>query len=147
MEQGFSRLLVPLDFSEPSAEILETALRVLSPGGTATLLHVVEWLPAVTEGTFGIYAHRKDIEKIKGLAREKLETMAQEHPERRLEVLVREGKPAIEILDAAAELGPELVVMGSHGRSGLDHFLIGSVAEKVLRKAPCNVLTVRFKAR
>ena len=141
--EGFRNIAVPLDFSEPSARILETALRVLHPQGKATLIHIVEWLPAVTEGTFGIYPHRKDIDKIKRLSMEKLDALAQEHPEATISFMVREGKPAVEILEAVVELGAELVVMGSHGRSGLDHFLIGSVAEKVLRRAPCAVLTVR----
>ena len=74
---------------------------------------------------------------------EKLDALAQEHPEATIGFLVREGKPAVEILEAVVELQAELLVMGSHGRSGLDHFLIGSVAEKVLRRASCAVLTVR----
>ncbi len=141
--RGFDSILVPLDFSDPTDAILSAALRVASPEAKVTMLHVVEYLPAVTESTLGIYPHRKDIEKIKKLSAEKLETLSGHYPDRDLEVLVLEGRPATTILDAAAELAPELVVMGTHGRSRLDHLLIGSVAERVVRKASCNVLLVR----
>ncbi|MDA1194129.1 MAG: universal stress protein [Planctomycetota bacterium] len=141
--QGFQNILVPVDFSEDSANVLETALSVLAADGTLSLLHVVEYLPAVTEGTFGIYPHRKDIESIKKLSLERLKQFAEGRGPSKLEMLVREGKPAYAILDVIRELNPDLVVMGTHGRSKLDHFLIGSVTERVIRKATCSVLTVR----
>jgi universal stress protein A len=142
--KGFENILVPLDFSEYSTRILGTALNVLADGGVVTIMHVVEWLPAVTEGTFGIYPHRKDIEKVKALSLEKLGEMAKAHPGQGIRTKVKEGKPATVILNVVRELEPDLVVMGSHGRSKLDHLLIGSVTERVIRKAPCPVLTVKF---
>jgi len=142
--KGFKNILVPLDFSDSSSRILQTALSVLSDDGTITLLHIVEWLPAVTTGTFGIYPHRKDIEKLKALTLAQLKEHAREQKDADVVAMVREGKPATIILEVIAGLGPDLVVMGSHGRSKLDHLLIGSVAERVIRKAPCPVLTVRF---
>ena len=60
---------------------------------------------------------------------------------------VEVGVPFVEIVRAARESGTDLIVMGSHGRTGLEHLLIGSVAERVVRKAPCSVLVVRDKAR
>jgi hypothetical protein len=63
--QGFKNIIVPVDFSEDSPGVLETALGVLATDGVATVLHVVEYLPAVTGGAFGIYPHRKDVDKIK----------------------------------------------------------------------------------
>ncbi|MDJ0974235.1 MAG: universal stress protein [Planctomycetota bacterium] len=145
--RGFDNILVPIDFSDPSAKILNTALRAASDEGKLTLLHVVEYLPLVTESTFGVYPHRKDLEQIKNLSRRKLEAAARQHPDHAFELLVREGKPASAILESVAELGPDLVVMGTHGRSRLDHLLIGSVAERVVRKAPCNVLLVHVDPR
>ena len=141
--QGFKNIIVPVDFSEDSPVVYERALSVLADGGTLTLLHVVEYLPAVMEGTFGIYAHRKDLEKIKELSLERLGEIASDHAGLDIRTLVREGKPATAILEVIAELEPDLVVMGTHGRSKLDHLLIGSVTERVIRKAPCSVLTVR----
>jgi len=137
-------LLVPIDFADQGRKILGAVRRVLAREGRATLLHVVEALPAVTEGTFGIYPHRKDIEKIKVLAHEKLEGLVRECPDIPLDLRVREGKPATVILEEIAELDADLVVMGTHGRTHLDHMLLGSVAERVLRRAPCPVLVVRF---
>ncbi len=142
--KGFKNIVVPLDFADEAKRILDTALNVLGDGGTITLLHVVEWLPVVTEGTFGIYPHRKDIDKVKGLSLEKLDEHAVAHPEADIKPLVKEGKPATVILEVIGQLEPDLVVMGSHGRSKLDHLLIGSVAERVIRKAPCDVLVVKF---
>ena len=74
--RGFDNILVPLDFSDPSSNILSTALRAVAAEGQITLLHVVEYLPIVTESTFGVYPHRKDIEQIKDLSRRKLEAAA-----------------------------------------------------------------------
>ena len=141
--KGFKNIIVPVDFSEDSPVVYETALNVLGEGGCLTLLHVVEFMPAVMEGTLGIYPHRKDIEKIKGLSLERLTEIASEHGDLDIRAKVCEGKPASAILEVIAELGPDLVVMGTHGRSKIDHLLIGSVTERVIRKAPCAVLTVR----
>jgi nucleotide-binding universal stress UspA family protein len=140
---GYERLLVPIDFADHGRKIIGAVRRVLAPHGSATLLHVVEALPAVTEGTFGIYPHRKDIEKIKELAHEKLEGLVQDYLDMPLQTRVREGKPATVILEEIAEQGADLVVMGTHGRTHLDHLMLGSVAERVLRRAPCPVLVVR----
>lgn len=145
--RGFDNILVPLDFSEPSSRILGTALRTAGDEGRVTLMHVVEYLPLVTQSTFGVYPHRKDLEQIKSLSLQKLQAAARQHPEQQFELLIREGKPATAILEAVAELSPDLVVMGTHGRSRLDHLLIGSVAERVVRKAPCNVLLVHYDPR
>jgi nucleotide-binding universal stress UspA family protein len=64
-------------------------------------------------------------------------------PKVRVRYLLVEGNPAAEILSAAREGNCDLIVMGTHGRTGLNRLLMGSVAEEVVRKAPCPVLTVR----
>lgn len=143
--RGYDNILVPIDFSDPSSEILASATRVVSPEGRITLMHVVEHMPVVTESTFGVYPHRKDIEQLKRLTERKLKSFVRQHPEVSMSVLVTEGKPANTIIEASHELDADLLVMGTHGRSRLDHLLIGSVAERVLRKASCNVLLVRFQ--
>jgi len=63
-----------------------------------------------------------------------------------LETTTVEGSPAREIVDHAASIGADLVVMGTHGRSGVDRLLLGSVAERVVRSSPVPVLTVRVDA-
>ncbi len=61
--------------------------------------------------------------------------------------VIKTGVTFVEIIDYIKEEGIDLVVMGTHGRSGIEHILIGSVAEKVVRKAPCPVMTVRPKGK
>jgi nucleotide-binding universal stress UspA family protein len=140
---GFRSILVPLDFSDITDRVVETALRVLHPEGRATLLHVVEWMPVMTEGTLGVYAHRRDIDQMRKASTDKLQEVRKAHPDAPLDVEVHEGRPAAVILDLAAARKPEIIVIGVHGRGMLDHFLIGSTTEKILRKAACHVLAVR----
>ena len=141
--EGFRRILAPLDFSELTLPTLDMAARLLAPDGEAVLLHVVEWMPVVTEGAFGVYPHRKDIEQLKKLSLEKLEAWQAGRSPVQLRPMVREGKPATTILEVATGLDPDLIVIGSHGRGGLEHLLLGSVTERVLRKSTAPVLVVR----
>jgi nucleotide-binding universal stress UspA family protein len=64
-----------------------------------------------------------------------------------VETRLLEGEPARTIVDLAREAGADLIVLGSHGRTGLDRLLMGSVAEHVVRKAGCPVLTVKSPAK
>ena len=138
-----ARVLVPLDFSEMTPAVLGMALRLLAPDGRAVLLHVMETLPVVMEGAYGVYPHRRETEEIKRLSGEKLAQLVHEGRDPRLASLVREGKPANEIVAAAEELKTEAIIIGSNGRSRLEHLLVGSVTERVLRKARCHVFVVR----
>jgi len=63
------------------------------------------------------------------------------------QILFKEGEPFVEIIQKARQDSVDLIVMGTHGRTGLDHVLFGSTAEKVVRKSPCPVLTVRLPGR
>ncbi len=63
------------------------------------------------------------------------------------EIFFQEGEPFVEIIHRAKKDSVDLIVMGTHGRTGLDHVLFGSTAEKVVRKSPCPVLTVRLPGR
>lgn len=144
--QGFTNVLVPLDFSVLSEPTLDLAARLVAPEGQCTLLHVVEWLPVVTEGAFGVYPHRKDIEQLKALSLDKLAKLAAKRVGVRFETRVMEGKAAKAILEMVEELGPDLIVIGSHGRGGLDQLLLGSVTDRVLRKSRAPVLVVHASA-
>ena len=66
-----------------------------------------------------------------------------EQPDLEIERVSRVGTTAVEIANHAKETNADLIVMGTHGRSGLSHALLGSIAEKVIRSAPCPVVTVR----
>jgi nucleotide-binding universal stress UspA family protein len=63
------------------------------------------------------------------------------------QVVLKEGEPFVEIIQMAKRESTDLIVMGTHGRTGLDHVLFGSTAEKVVRKSPCPVLTTRLPGK
>ena len=87
------------------------------------------------------------LDKMEAAARVKLERLARQlvDGEVRYEVNVTTGEPGVEVLQAAKRLGADLIVMATHGRKGLRRFVVGSVAEHVVREASCPVLTVTPK--
>src|SRR5262245_11724747 len=141
------RILVPIDFSKHSQNALTYAAAFAEKfGAEIYLLHVVQdlalFIPdAVTAGPPLL----PPMDQLTAAVREALDRVIREnqlgplqvHPE------VREGTPFYEIIQFAKEKSIDLIIMGTHGRGGLAHVLLGSVTEKVVRKAPCPVLTVR----
>ena len=92
--------------------------------------------PAMSAATLGVFDRetlRRDLLKFVG------ETMGSKAAP---EIVLRSGAAAPEILHYAAETSTDLVVLGTHGRTGFEHFMLGSITEKVVRRAPCPVLTV-----
>jgi nucleotide-binding universal stress UspA family protein len=142
----FSKILVAIDYSECAEHAIDTALDLAARYDAAlTLLHVHEPLSIVfPEGT-GIYESLQMPNLIAEL-KEKLEKKKQEvigKGGKRVDAVQRTGYPPGEIADFAKSGGFDLIVMGTHGRRGLSHLMIGSVAERVVRTASCPVLTVR----
>ncbi len=141
------RVLVPVDFSEPSDKALQYG-KALAGAFFASLhvLHVVQE-PFVHGWTMEGYVaalpdFREDLEQ---QARERLAQSLTE-AERGLyhaELVTRVGAPYAEIVRYAQENEVDLIVLGTHGRGAIAHLLLGSVAERVVRTAPCPVLTVR----
>jgi nucleotide-binding universal stress UspA family protein len=141
---GFKSIVVPLDFGESSEQALETAIELTRKLGTSlTLLHVYE-IPAYAYGGMNFVATDL-VGPIQEAARKQLEqTLADVRkrvPEAR--ALLRRGVPWSEILAGVEETRGDLVVIGTHGRRGLSHALLGSVAERVVRTSPVPVLVVR----
>jgi nucleotide-binding universal stress UspA family protein len=139
-------ILVPMDFSPSAQKALHYALSFAEQfGATITLLNVVE--PAVYPTELGYIPVEIDAlhKTIETSAREKLAQLAQEQiePRFRANTLVRVGRPYHEIITAARELNVDLIVIATHGYTGFKHVLLGSTAERVVRHAPCPVLTVR----
>jgi len=135
----FNRILVPTDFSRASDAALAHARTLAGSTGAALhLLHVVDnaFLAAVL-------ADPRDYESA---AYEKLQRLSGESPEGIL-VVERSEAPANEITRYARRHNIDLIVMGTHGRGRVAHLLLGSVAEKVARTAPCPVLTMRETLR
>lgn len=141
-------ILVPTDFSEPSQKALAYA-RALAGlfEGSLHVLHVVEQ-PFVHGWTVeGYVAALPDFrEELLRRAHEEMERLFAGDDERktlRVELVGRAGNPFAEIVRYAKEKEIDLIVMGTHGRGRMAQLLLGSVAEKVVRAAPCPVLTVR----
>lgn len=140
-----SRVLCPVDFSEPSGAALRYA-KLLSEAtpGALTVLHTHSWeAPAYfTESQLG--ALKQQFERSLSDADGALERfIAQECPGCDASRMILDAAPVDGILRAAREKGADVLVMGTHGRSGLNRFLLGSVTERVLREATIPVLTVR----
>jgi nucleotide-binding universal stress UspA family protein len=141
------RILVPTDFSKHSENALLYAVAFAEKfDAELHLLHVVQdlalFVPDTVAGTPPIVP---PVDQLTASVREALDRVIREHGLERLRVCpeVREGTPFYEIIRCARDKDIDLIVMGTHGRSGLAHVLLGSVSEKVVRKAPCPVLTVR----
>lgn len=139
-------ILVPVDFSPSSQKALHYALSFAEQfGATITVLNVVE--PAVYPTELGYIPVEIDAlhKTMNTSARERLVQLAKEQipPRFRASTLVRIGRPYHEITEAARELNVDLIVIATHGYTGLKHVVLGSTAERVVRHAPCPVLTVR----
>jgi nucleotide-binding universal stress UspA family protein len=141
----FRHVMVATDLSESSQAALKLALDLArTPGADLTVVHTCE-IP--------VYSYTPEM----AMAPVDLLTPAVDAARARLEELMRQvrkecpgaeslleiGIPADKILSAAASCGADLIVMGTHGRRGLAHAMLGSVAEKVVRRSPVPVLTVR----
>lgn len=134
-----NRILHPADFSECSAQALEYAASLASKfDAELHLLHVCERTASVPLPEYYL-------KKMQDMAADDLDKLAGADSLLGLNVVnsVGQGTPFVEVIRYAREYDIDLIVMGTHGRGAIAHLLMGSVAEKVVRKAPCAVLTVR----
>jgi universal stress protein A len=142
------RILVPVDFSPCSQRALAYARQLAkSFDAELLLLHIVE--PAYRADAADVYVATPQgsallAEHVR-LAREQLRRLATDLANGGCGVrsMVKRGAPAQAITQVAGRVRAQLIVMGTYGRTGLSHLLMGSVAERVVRSAPCPVLTVR----
>lgn len=146
---GFYRIVVAVDFSTASAEAWRLARRMASPSDAELVLtHVMPAPPRLG----GIPSARAQLAEVlasqRRWAEDKLQRWAGEGTAegRRVRVTLRTGAPHDQIVALATDERADLVVLGTQGRSGLPRALLGSVAERVVRLAPCPVLTVRAPA-
>ena len=137
---AISRILVATDFSAQAEMALKWARRLADQfGAKIVLLHVVD-VCALGAAGFALVGPGA-IPAMLTEANRDMQRWQEMVPD--AEVLIREGEPRPLIVDAALELKCQLIVMGTHGRSGLAHLLMGSVAEYVVRYSKVPVLTVR----
>lgn len=140
------RVLITHDLSEFSQQSVHSACEwVRRFGASARLLHVVSFEAGATGfGPDLLGAWHQYREKMEEVAREELaKIVADRLQETESDFTVRHGHPVLEILSEAEEINADLIALGTHGRSGMEHVLLGSVAEKVARKAPCSVLAIK----
>ena len=138
---SIQRILVALDFSAESHNALHYAVMLGKKfSSTLMLVHVVEPVLAPPE----VILPELTTERVASEASAELRDLADEISDgcRVVETAVRRGIAFFEIIEAAQALGADLLVVGTHGRTGLKRALLGSTAEKVARHAPCPVLVV-----
>jgi nucleotide-binding universal stress UspA family protein len=138
------KILIPVDFSEYCRDAVKVGLHWANDfGAEPYFLHVVDLRDLYTFDLLSIKADRPSIETaLKKQAEERLTEWTHAiKPAHHLEI--RLGDPSLEIQGAIKDHSIDLVVMATHGRTGLKHMLLGSVAEKTVRHSPCSVLTLR----
>jgi nucleotide-binding universal stress UspA family protein len=139
----FRRILCPIDFSDFSRHALSHAVAMARRyEGRVTLLYVAPLLPSVVTFPLSVGPVTMDPASREGLWAELCELAGPLRDQVPLDVVLLDGDAARRIVDHAREAQSDLVVMGTHGRSGFERWALGSVTEKVLRKAHCPVLTV-----
>lgn len=151
MQENFARILVTTDFSEAGDHAIAHAFRLAADhGAEVLLLHVLETVIAPNP----LYAHYYPTDLLTPEVRARAETAAQEALLERVpktgplaevshRVVVAHGMPAEEIIRNAHDERADLLVISTHGRTGLKRFLLGSTAERVIRHVQCPVLVVR----
>jgi nucleotide-binding universal stress UspA family protein len=146
MEPEIKKILVPIDFSDYSKGALKYAVGFAKNfNAKLFLVYVVEpiiYPPDFSMGQIAIPTMDLEMDK---RASEELNKLAEKEIPKELIVntIVKTGKPFIEIIETAQEEDIDLIIIATHGHTGMEHILFGSTAEKVVRKAPCPVLTLR----
>lgn len=146
MELNYRKILVPIDFSENSVHALRYA-NAFAKGCEADIKIVYVIEPAVypPDYSLGQVTFPSISMEINDHANEELSKLAKKYIDSDLkyELIIKTGKPFVEIIEAAKELDADLIIISAHGHSGMEQILFGSTSEKVIRKAPCPVLSLR----
>ncbi|MEL6579815.1 MAG: universal stress protein [Cyanobacteria bacterium J06621_12] len=133
-------VLVPIDFSEWSYEAIAPAKEYVESETNLTLIHVLTPLhPADPAAMWNTLDDEQRKQKVKAFLAEKLGEMGYKE----VQIEVKLGDPSTEIVDFAKEIAVDLIVLPSHGKKGISRFLLGSVAERVVRLSPCPVLVIK----
>lgn len=143
---AFAHILCPVDFSPHADAAIDLAARLATAtSAKLTLIHVAtQPVLALPEGQVVFSAEQlADMTAQLKLALDRSAQRARDAGAKDVASQLVDGTPAEAICRAASELAADVIVMATHGRTGLSHLLIGSVAERVVRTAPCAVLTIR----
>ena len=150
MEFEIKKVLVPIDFSDYSKSSLKYAVNFAKNfNASLILVYVVEpviYPPDFSMGQIAIPAAGIEMDK---RAKEELDKLAEKEIPSDINVkkIIKTGKPFVEIIETAGDEDVDLIIIATHGHTGVEHILFGSTAEKVVRKAPCPVLTLREPAK
>jgi len=148
--QPVRKILVGVDFSAGGAVALDygAGLAELLGGAELVLAHVLEPVPAPADATWAVDLVELE-RQLEESAAKRLDELATAYGAGKVRITleIRRGVPYRELVDAASDLACDLIVLGTHGRSGLSHMLLGSTAERVVRHAACPVLTIRYRGR
>ena len=135
-------VLLPLDFSQSATDALVTARDFVASTSYLWVLHVI---PPIEITSPGFLMHQVSPETLREQADTALAKALSEAGFGEVRRRIAMGDPASEIIDVAREIDAKLIVIPSHGRTGLSRWMIGSVAEKVVRHAPCPVLVLPIR--
>ncbi|OGU28585.1 MAG: stress protein UspA [Ignavibacteria bacterium GWA2_35_9] len=150
MEPEIKKILVPIDFSDYSKSSLKYAVNFARNfNASLILVYVIEpviYPPDFSMGQIAIPTAGLEMDK---RAKEELDKLAQKEISSDVNVrkIIKTGKPFVEIIETASEENVDLIIIATHGHTGVEQILFGSTAEKVVRKAPCPVLTLREPAK
>lgn len=141
---SIKKVLCPVDYSVCSEEAFKYAAHIArTEAAKLYLMHVIDVRSFGHESPLDFDVPEPGEDAVRRIKEELVKKAAGEVEGVDMESIVVVGVPVKDILSAAKEKGVDLIVMGTHGRTGLPHMIIGSVAENVVRKAPCPVLVVR----
>ena len=139
-------ILVPIDFSNYSKNALRYAVNFAKLFNSKIyLVYVVEPVIYPSDFSMGQVTFPVNDLEMNVRAKDELNNLAKSEigSDIEVETLIKTGKPFVEINETASELDIDLIIIATHGHTGMEHLLFGSTAEKVVRKAPCPVLTLR----
>jgi nucleotide-binding universal stress UspA family protein len=150
--EGQMKILLAVDDSKFSQAAMQAVIAQAAPKDTTVLLlHVIEPVPAAYGGSE--WGYPIDWQAVSREQRKQAETLLTQAAKTlrdagfTVATAIEDGSAKSVIVDSAAKWPADLIVMGSHGLKGLDHFLLGSVSESVARHAPCSVQIVRIPKR
>jgi len=138
-------ILVPIDFSDNALSVVEWGTHLAQEHESKLILFHAYHLPVEFQQLEGAYLPPDFWANVKAEAQQSLGRFESELRAKGMDVeaVVQEGYAATAIVEAAKEFDADLIVIGTHGLSGVRHMLLGSIAERVVQKAPCPVLTVK----
>lgn len=141
-----SKILVPIDFSNYSKNALRYAINFATKFNSKIyLIYVVEPVIYPSDFSMGQVTFPVADLEMNERANSELLNLAKSEigVDIEVETIIKTGKPFVEINETADALDIDLIIIATHGHTGMEHLLFGSTAEKVVRKAPCPVLTLR----